>query len=699
MEMYENLGMVGEGSYGAVMKCRHKECGRIVAVKRFLESEDDKTVKKIVLREIKMLKRLRHENLVNLLEVWKKRRRWYLVFEFVERTVLDDLEQSPSGLDYCRLRRYLYQILRAVSFCHQHNIIHRDIKPENILVSHGGVVKLCDFGFARTMAAPGENYTDYVATRWYRAPELLVGDTKYGKAVDVWAIGCLCVEMLTGEPLFPGDSDIDQLYLIIRCLGNLTPRHKELFYENPVFSGVNLPEVSDREPLGQRYPKLSATTRDLTQTCLQTDPDRRPHCSDLLEHQLFTNDGFHLRFLQELKAKIQRDQKETCCLPRMNKAPKKENGKEQTGKNKDSSRTPVKTSESLSVTKTDTTIQSKHRDLDRTPSESKPRNTTLTDSKLRKMILTDSKPRNTTLTDSKPREMTLTDSKPREMTLTDSKPCETTLTDSKPREMTLTDSKPRETTLTDSKPREMTRTDSKPQEMTLTDSKPQEMTLTDSKPREITLRDSKPRNMNLTVSKPQEMTLTNSKPRGMDKTPTETTTMTTTMTKTVAVKPRPEDLERDAENHVVTVNHGRMTTMSRDKDKKHMNLFSRISQQSLSSPLTGNLKSQMIKEKSVIHERSFLFDLDGVVGKRKPDVLRSEFHFPELKPPLSELRGAEGKPIKACNKEQKNDRPIPSITDIHTTTHNNTHQHTHAPSLNHTPTHTTTHHKMETHHY
>lgn len=145
---------------------------------------------------------------MNLLEVWKRRRRWYLVFEFVERTLLDDLEQNQGGLDLNTGRRYLYQILRAVAFCHQQNvrkiyrvfanpphfplsfnhvfhfqIIHRDIKPENILISQRGVVKMCDFGFARTVAASSDGgvYTDYVATRWYRAPELLVGDSKYGK--------------------------------------------------------------------------------------------------------------------------------------------------------------------------------------------------------------------------------------------------------------------------------------------------------------------------------------------------------------------------------------------------------------------------------------------------------------------------------------------------------------------------------------
>ncbi|XP_038254033.1 cyclin-dependent kinase-like 2 isoform X1 [Dermochelys coriacea] len=323
MEKYETLGLVGEGSYGMVMKCRNKDNGRIVAIKKFLESEDDKMVKKIAMREIKLLKQLRHENLVNLLEVCKKKKRWYLVFEFVDHTLLNDLELFPHGLDYNRVRKYLFQIIKGIGFCHSHNIIHRDIKPENILVSQSGVVKLCDFGFARTLAAPGEAYTDYVATRWYRAPELLVGDTKYGKAVDVWAIGCLVTEMLTGEPLFPGDSDIDQLYHIMKCLGNLTPRHQELFYKNPLFAGVRLPEVKEVEPLERRYPKLSAAVLDLTKKCLQIDPDKRPSCADLLQCDFFNKDGFAERFAQELRLKIQKDARDHP-LPKKSKISKKD---------------------------------------------------------------------------------------------------------------------------------------------------------------------------------------------------------------------------------------------------------------------------------------------------------------------------------------------------------------------------------------
>ncbi|XP_062240148.1 cyclin-dependent kinase-like 5 [Platichthys flesus] len=322
MERYQSLGLLGEGSYGSVLKCRHRDSGRLVAIKKFVDSDDDKTVKKIALREIKLLRHLRHVNLVDLLEVWRRRRRWYLVFEFVERTLLDDLELHRGGLDLDTSRQYLYQVLRATAFCHQQNIIHRDIKPENVLISQGGVVKLCDFGFARTLV--GDVFTDYVSTRWYRAPELLVGDIRYGKPVDVWAVGCLLLEMFTGQPLFPGDSDLDQIHHITRCFGHLTARHQELFYRNPVFSGVRLPECYGQVLLSQRFPTVPPAAVDLAQSCLQMDPERRAHCSELLEHPLFTQDSFHLRFLNELNAKIQKDHRENSNLPRLTKTPRRQ---------------------------------------------------------------------------------------------------------------------------------------------------------------------------------------------------------------------------------------------------------------------------------------------------------------------------------------------------------------------------------------
>ncbi|KAF9407129.1 hypothetical protein HW555_012731 [Spodoptera exigua] len=220
MDKYEQLSVVGEGSYGVVLKCRRRDTGQLVAIKKFLETEEDAAVRKMALREIRMLKKLRHDHLVNMIEVFRRKRRFYLVFEYLDHTLLDELEAAPGGLGEDTAKKHLYQLLKGIDYCHQNSIIHRDVKPENVLVSNAGIVKLCDLGFARALAAPGEPYTEYVATRWYRAPELLVAEHRYGPEVDIWAIGCLFAEMLTGDPLFPGDSDIDQLALIIKTVDN-----------------------------------------------------------------------------------------------------------------------------------------------------------------------------------------------------------------------------------------------------------------------------------------------------------------------------------------------------------------------------------------------------------------------------------------------------------------------------------------------
>ncbi|XP_067935463.1 cyclin-dependent kinase-like 4 [Watersipora subatra] len=307
MDKYEILKPVGEGSYGMVLKCRHKESQQLVAIKKFLDSDEDRMVKKIAMREVRMLRSLRHENLVNLIEVFRKKKRLYLVFEFVDNTILDELEKYPNGLDEGYVRKILWQSLRGTEFCHSHGIIHRDIKPENILISKSGVVKLCDFGFARPLSSTGENYTDYVATRWYRAPELLVGDTKYGKAVDMWAIGCLIAELLTGDPIFPGDSDMDQLHQIIKCLGNLKARYKEIFMRNPAFAGTKFPEVGKVEPLEKKFRRCSSMLMEILKKCLALDADERPTCADLLKHDFFTRDGFSQRFIQELKVKVAKE--------------------------------------------------------------------------------------------------------------------------------------------------------------------------------------------------------------------------------------------------------------------------------------------------------------------------------------------------------------------------------------------------------
>uniref|UniRef100_A0A3Q3JJ19 Protein kinase domain-containing protein n=1 Tax=Monopterus albus TaxID=43700 RepID=A0A3Q3JJ19_MONAL len=272
MDKYEKLAKIGEGSYGVVFKCRHRDTGQIVAIKKFVESEDDPVIKKIALREIRLLKQLKHVNLVNLLEVFRRKRRLHLVFEFCEQTVLNELDKHPQGVPEAQLKSIVWQTLQAVNFCHKHNCIHRDVKPENILLTKTGVIKLCDFGFARILTGPEDDYTDYVATRWYRAPELLVGDTQYGPPVDVWALGCVFAELLHGNPLWPGKSDVDQLYLIQKTLGDLIPRHRQVFRSNLFFSGVSIPEP------------------DAT-SCLVMDPSLRLSCEELLELPYFQEEG------------------------------------------------------------------------------------------------------------------------------------------------------------------------------------------------------------------------------------------------------------------------------------------------------------------------------------------------------------------------------------------------------------------------
>ncbi|XP_031719389.1 cyclin-dependent kinase-like 1 isoform X3 [Anarrhichthys ocellatus] len=290
MEKYEKLAKIGEGSYGVVFKCRHRDTGQIVAIKKFVESEDDPVIKKIALREIRMLK-LKHVNLVNLLEVFRRKRRLHLVFEFCEQTVLNELDKHPRGVQEAQLKSIVWQTLQAVSFCHKHNCIHRDVKPENILLTKTGVIKLCDFGFARILTGPEDDYTDYVATRWYRAPELLVGDTQYGPPVDVWALGCVFAELLHGNPLWPGKSDVDQLYLIRKTLGDLIPRHQQVFRSNVFFSGVSIPEPDTTEPLEKRFHGVSPHALHVMKSCLVMDPALRLSCEELLELPYFQEEA------------------------------------------------------------------------------------------------------------------------------------------------------------------------------------------------------------------------------------------------------------------------------------------------------------------------------------------------------------------------------------------------------------------------
>ena len=206
----------------------------------------------------------------------------YLVFEYIEKNMLEILEKNPSGLKPEMVQKYLYQLLKAIDYCHKHNIIHRDVKPENLLINSTETsLKLCDFGFARILPQNEGYMTDYVATRWYRAPELLLGTGDYDREVDCWAVGCIMGELTNGQPLFPGESELDQLYLIQKIIGPMTPDQYEAFAKNPRFLGFKFPNIEKPETLERHFiGKLSKTGLSLMKGLLILDPKERMTCID-----------------------------------------------------------------------------------------------------------------------------------------------------------------------------------------------------------------------------------------------------------------------------------------------------------------------------------------------------------------------------------------------------------------------------------
>ncbi|XP_055332013.1 uncharacterized protein LOC129583969 [Paramacrobiotus metropolitanus] len=293
---YECLAKIGQGSYGNVYKCRDRETGRVVAIKKFIESEDNPSIKKIAFREIKILKQLHHPNIVTLIEVFRRKQKLHLVFEYCTRTLLDEIQLNKSGIPEMDARKIISQVIQALRVVHRNRFIHRDIKPENILLTSRRVVKLCDFGFARPMnkTAPEiDQYTDYVATRWYRAPELLMPMPAYGPGVDVWATGCVFAECISRQPLLPGTTDIDQLYLIRKMFGdtsNLPSIHSQQL--TPVSDATNLVDVGAdlslrKVPLHKKVPFISREGCEMLGLMMQINPLKRAAANELLQKPYF----------------------------------------------------------------------------------------------------------------------------------------------------------------------------------------------------------------------------------------------------------------------------------------------------------------------------------------------------------------------------------------------------------------------------
>ena len=284
---YEVIGIVGEGVYGIVYKCKNKETGKYVAIKKFKEIGDD-LIKKTMKRELKMLQRLHHPNIVEFQDAFKRKGNLFLVFEFVDKNLLELIEENPKGLDPNIIKTIIYQLCKAIKYLHGQKIIHRDIKPENLLIAKNNETKLCDFGFARLISGNSEKLTDYVATRWYRAPELLISQGEYGPEVDYWAIGCIMGELVDGNPLFPGENELDQIHCIQKVLGNLTEKQQETFYSNPIYQGKNLLNITKPETLERKYfGKLNKQAINFLKGLLELEPKKRLNENNVFQHPYF----------------------------------------------------------------------------------------------------------------------------------------------------------------------------------------------------------------------------------------------------------------------------------------------------------------------------------------------------------------------------------------------------------------------------
>eukprot|EP00126_Sphaerothecum_destruens_P001375 Sdes_comp14216_c0_seq1m3428 len=285
MEQYEKVEKIGEGTYGVVYKAKDRQTGMFVALKKIRLEAEDEGVPSTAIREISLLKELKHDNIVRLLDVIHQESKLFLVFEFLDQDLKRFLDSRPSGLSSMEVKSYLYQLLKGIKFCHARRVLHRDLKPQNLLIDKAGFIKLADFGLSRAFGIPLRTYTHEVVTLWYRAPEILLGSRHYSTPIDIWSIGCIFVEMVNNRPLFTGDSEIDQLFRIFRTLG--TPNEE-------TWPGVtSLPDYKPIFPtwapqsVKELLPKLDASGIDLLSKMLIYEPGRRISAKQALVHPYF----------------------------------------------------------------------------------------------------------------------------------------------------------------------------------------------------------------------------------------------------------------------------------------------------------------------------------------------------------------------------------------------------------------------------
>jgi len=290
---YDIQQKLGKGAYGIVWKIRDKENGQTLALKKIFGAFQNSTDAQRTFREIIFLLELvDHENIITLLDVFRadNDKDIYLVFEFMETDLHAVIRANI--LEDIHKRFIIYQLLKAIKYMHSAKVVHRDIKPSNLLLNSECLVKVADFGLARSINSTANKdekttqiLTDYVATRWYRAPEILLGSTNYTEGVDMWSVGCILGELIGGKPMFPGASTTNQIDRIIEVIGR--PTKDDINDIQSEFAAQlldNLLEPQNPRSLESMYPMADSDAIDMMRQLLTFSPVKRMTAVQALAH-------------------------------------------------------------------------------------------------------------------------------------------------------------------------------------------------------------------------------------------------------------------------------------------------------------------------------------------------------------------------------------------------------------------------------
>jgi len=287
MDSYIKLNKLGEGTYATVFKGRSKLTDDLVALKE-IRLEHEEGAPCTAIREVSLLRDLKQANIVTLHDIVHTEKSLTLVFEYLDRDLKHYMDSFGGILSMHNVKLFLFQLLRGISYCHERRVLHRDLKPQNLLINHKGELKLADFGLARAKSVPTKTYSNEVVTLWYRPPDVLLGSTEYNASIDMWGIGCIFFEMVSGRPLFPGSTVQDQLSLIFQTLGSPN--------ENKWTGLTELPDYKESEHCNYRgesirilTPRLDQDGVELLGSLLEYDPTKRITADLAIRHKFFAN--------------------------------------------------------------------------------------------------------------------------------------------------------------------------------------------------------------------------------------------------------------------------------------------------------------------------------------------------------------------------------------------------------------------------